>query len=717
MNAYLDPIKSPLRDRFDYLLSKPEAAVVLGDPWLQELSEPDFERKAYSYLVTFKESREELLRKLEHKGMAEQEFVLNLLRDLMPAYDPESLSVSVVGHSNTGHYHYHVTILNWEPVTNRALYIPGGEKQKRRHELVSRKWELVLDLDRGRKRLFSDGKPGLRRKFQEMARRGSFRAVERQAVREELTALAGELVARGVVSNRDELIGWLQKELGWKVNRKGDSYVGFSTPAGNIRLKGGVWSYEDFGRIANGLRREEEGIGRDKQAELERIQTELRELDEWFKRSVERRYAGSRSGGGTAASTGPEEAPNEDLQTAPNVAPGGIYTGSDGGLDGMEVEREQAQVGRQVFEGSGGVVQPQDWTVAGSQYRGGGLSVAGWKMRWEGEEMFRKAKEEWMEKRREEIELVKSLPPEIVLGKLGIPYKRVGSQLMALATWRGERHPSVSVQNIDGVWLWHDFGTDQGGSWIDLLMTIKGIGYVEAVRELRCWLREAEGWDWDLLHSQIQLETGYSSSAEITKIEPVSHPALIRYLKERGITHIPEWLREVHWERFDSYTGEKKRYFGLGVRNINGGWMIRNSVWKGTLGSGGPAVIDEPDPSGRIAVVEGLFDALALCQIGIAQKYVILGGTGNVVQAVPILYRMEPKEVMLALDNDEAGKQAAEYLLDRIDRAYTLDYGNYKDPAEALHKGHRSWKIVPIYSYRREEESRDLSENLTLKAF
>jgi len=82
---------------------------------------------------------------------------------------------------------------------------------------------------------------------------------------------------------------------------------------------------------------------------------------------------------------------------------------------------------------------------------------------------------------REILDEIKQLPPEKVLSYLGIPYKQVGNQIMALAVWRGEKEASVSIQYKDGKWLWHDFGTGKGGDWIDLYRRYTGSDFKEAV--------------------------------------------------------------------------------------------------------------------------------------------------------------------------------------------------------------------------------------------
>lgn len=55
-----------------------------------------------------------------------------------------------------------------------------------------------------------------------------------------------DLVKKGVVTNRNQLVDFLQNEIGLNVTRKGDDYISIKTNEGlNIRLKGGFYSLND----------------------------------------------------------------------------------------------------------------------------------------------------------------------------------------------------------------------------------------------------------------------------------------------------------------------------------------------------------------------------------------------------------------------------------------------------------------------------------------
>ncbi len=59
-------------------------------------------------------------------------------------------------------------------------------------------------------------------------------------------------------------------------------------------------------------------------------------------------------------------------------------------------------------------------------------------------------------------------------------------------------------------------------------------------------------------------------------------------------------------------------------------------------------------------------------------------------EVLPLLARLQPQTVILVLDRDQAGREAAQYLLRRINvgKVYSVDLGPHKDPNEALTSGY-----------------------------
>jgi hypothetical protein len=255
-------------------------------------------------------------------------------------------------------------------------------------------------------------------------------------------------------------------------------------------------------------------------------------------------------------------------------------------------------------------------------------------------------------RREEELHRIKTIPPEVILSDLGIPFVKRPSYIEAQAVWRGEKRPSVSIQQNDlGEWLWHDFGSDKGGSWIDLVMELYNWDYVTAVSFLR----------------EKYLETSHTPApkiipksrklpiAKILEVKEVSHPALKNYLLERKIRKIPVWLKEIHWEV------NGKRFFGIGAPTVSGTWTVRNRLGKWNIRESSEqrhsyTLIERG--SSYLAVFEGLFDALTWEQLDLKEADIlILNSTSNLNRALAVLERYE--SLILGLDNDNAGTLAS----------------------------------------------------------
>ena len=253
--------------------------------------------------------------------------------------------------------------------------------------------------------------------------------------------------------------------------------------------------------------------------------------------------------------------------------------------------------------------------------------------------------------RQQELHRIKTIPPEVILEDLNIPFVKRPSYIEALAVWRGEERPSVSIQQNDlGEWLWHDFGTDEGGSWIDLVMVLYDWDYVTAVK----FLREKYLTNSEVMVPKIIPKSQRVSTVKILEIKEVSHPALLNYLEERKSEKIPGWLKENHWEV------NGKRFFGVGTRTITGSWTIRNKLGKWNLRESSNlkhsyTLIEKGSP--YLAIFEGLFDALTWEQLELKETDIlILNSVSNLDKALKSLERYEV--LILGLDNDDAGNLA-----------------------------------------------------------
>jgi len=296
----------------------------------------------------------------------------------------------------------------------------------------------------------------------------------------------------------------------------------------------------------------------------------------------------------------------------------------------------------------------------------------------------------------EVIDEIKQIEPEKILGYLGIPFKKVGNRIMAQAVWRGEKEASVSIQYKDGKWLWYDFGTGEGGDWIDLYRLVTASDFKEAVSTLvelanvpyspNISTREPNFGRKKKTSSLWPAKTTEFKELERIPLRELQEPPkdLAEYLELKGF--LPYWkqMREIPELYYLRYRRGKREYSGLATRTTAGTWIIKNK--HGTYVSQQPSGISlwRRDPT-KVIVVEGFTDAMALAINRNFKDYsiLILNGLGSLEKAIEMLKVLSPSKLYIALDLDEKGLEGRRKLVDEFPEArHIYFYG--KDPAEYL---------------------------------
>lgn len=197
-----------------------------------------------------------------------------------------------------------------------------------------------------------------------------------------------------------------------------------------------------------------------------------------------------------------------------------------------------------------------------------------------------------------DIQQIKQLSIRTYLSRRGILPARENSRCgFYLSPLREEHSPSFKVDYAKN--LWYDHGTGEGGSIIDLVMRLENCDFMQAVQSL--------GSDEIKPTASVApaLATSTVPVLRILSDTPLQHPALLSYLKERGIDPAiaAEHCREVRYAVGD------KTYFAIGFRNDAGGWELRNALFKGSSTPKNITTID--NGSGTIIIFEGFMDFLS----------------------------------------------------------------------------------------------------------
>jgi hypothetical protein len=212
--------------------------------------------------------------------------------------------------------------------------------------------------------------------------------------------------------------------------------------------------------------------------------------------------------------------------------------------------------------------------------------------------------------------------------------------------------------------VWYDFGTNEGGSIIDLLMKMNSCSFNEAVRQLD---NNTDNRTTDCMYQHHNIGISQRCNAdnfslhrnEITNIQPITHPKLIEWIQERKIDLNLANLygREVH------YQNQSGNHFSIGFRNDKGGYELSSPTgFKGCFPSKDITTIHRN--SDTCLVFEGFWDFLSYLTIQKVEKskhdIAVLNSVANVQKAMDFL--KSHKEIYTYLDNDEAGRKATELI-------------------------------------------------------
>lgn len=209
---------------------------------------------------------------------------------------------------------------------------------------------------------------------------------------------------------------------------------------------------------------------------------------------------------------------------------------------------------------------------------------------------------------------------------------------------REERTPSFSVDFVKNKAF--DFGTGKSYDVISIVQQMKKCSVADALNYLERFKLSIQNKNQNAV---VEREKDY----EILKVIEVTHPALIQYLKSRGVDQQKEWVKEIHYEI------NGKRYFGIGFLNDSEGWEIRNMFSKICLGCKDVTWVKMPQNNAReIIIFEGFFDYLTYRSMIEEEDSDFL-----ILNSNAMLFKIEDKlsnyeKISLFLDCDDNGKSA-----------------------------------------------------------
>ena len=253
------------------------------------------------------------------------------------------------------------------------------------------------------------------------------------------------------------------------------------------------------------------------------------------------------------------------------------------------------------------------------------------------------------------IEEIRDMPVTDFLHKLGEkPVRQRGNEVWYHAPYRSDKTPSFCVNTKKNIW--NDFGTGMGGDIFTLAgLMINSNDFMTQAKYI------GEVTDNPIECSKPPKYEPEPIVPQFTDVEvkALGHPALLAYLRERGIPSdiATENCVDIHYRLHD------KQYFAIGFSNENGGYEIRNKFFKGSIPPKAVSLIR--NGSATVNVYEGFMDYLSGLTLGYGrtEDNLVLNSVANREKAYRHLDGYD--QIKCWLDNDDAGKKCLEALQKR----------------------------------------------------
>lgn len=235
-----------------------------------------------------------------------------------------------------------------------------------------------------------------------------------------------------------------------------------------------------------------------------------------------------------------------------------------------------------------------------------------------------------------------------------LPKKDFDYYGMYFCPFREDQNASFKVDYRQNIW--YDFGTNEGGSIIDLVMKLDNCTFYEAATRLE---KDFSGADLNSFSfhgdNTLDKKENKKPSTNIRDIHAISHPRLIEWINARKIdlSLANLYCREVH------YHVQDRIYFSVGFENDKGGYELSSPPnFKSCIPPKEITTIKNGHDT--CLVFEGFWDFLSYLTLQKAEipKYdvAVLNSVTNIQKALPFL--KEHKNIYAFLDNNEGGRNA-----------------------------------------------------------
>lgn len=282
-----------------------------------------------------------------------------------------------------------------------------------------------------------------------------------------------------------------------------------------------------------------------------------------------------------------------------------------------------------------------------------------------------------------DLQNIKAIPIADYLHAYGIePAKRYNGYALYHASYREDPNASLKVDFRQN--LWHDYGTNQGGSIIDLVMRMQGCSAYEAMAHL------AEGKATTLAPFPFHREACIGQKRKEQRPSNIRH---ILSISEVLPLHLQNYLREIRkidlvtaspYLRHVRYEVGGREYSAIGFANCAGGYELRDDkTFKGTIAPKDISVVAGETNNSPLCIFEGFMDFLSYLTMKGKEiaPCLVLNSVSNLSRAIAYLHEKGIDFVQAFFDNDQAGRQALHSLQSAGINVEDMSrhYSRYKD--------------------------------------
>jgi len=269
------------------------------------------------------------------------------------------------------------------------------------------------------------------------------------------------------------------------------------------------------------------------------------------------------------------------------------------------------------------------------------------------------------------------------------PVSQSGSRLLYFSPLHPENTPSFWIDTATNTYK--DFGLDElGGDVIDLVQKIEKLSRKQAFGRVHVMKNNRESID---VLERATYKEKPKKKAMVLNARPLESEYLIKYCQSRGID---EKIAKLYLYQVQYLNPDDKKFIAVGMVNNKGGYEIRSKYgdkgFKACIGEKTYSIIAQRPQSNKLYLFEGMFDFLSMMQIKKVTNRSDIGADCIVLNSLSCLSHVNfnaYKQIILFLDNDDAGKKAAEKIqkensvIEFQDMAKTY-YPNHKDLNEFL---------------------------------